>query len=261
MLFAAPPRPEVGRAAGHVAAPPRHRARPRPAGAYGWLAANATRFHFVQRYSWEPWHFGFTLQRRHARRSGSAPRATASARARCRRSCPPRFAPRAHARRAALERLARRCSPRSSTPESNFNPFARQPGGRAGHRAVHAGHRRGATACATRSTPPRRSTPRRTSCATCCAASASVPLALAAYNAGPAPVARCGCVPPYPETRGYVARILGLLGGAGEVTGGLRSAWSAERRSPGHAVAATACPSASHFSRAARSCSLLSGRR
>ena len=48
----------------------------------------------------------------------------------------------------------------------------------------------------------------------------SVPLALAAYNAGPAPVAACGCVPPYPETRGYVARILGLLGGAGEAVSG-----------------------------------------
>ena len=27
-----------------------------PAGAYGWLAANARRFGFVKRYSWEPWH-------------------------------------------------------------------------------------------------------------------------------------------------------------------------------------------------------------
>ena len=42
----------------------------------------------------------------------------------------------------------------------------------------------------------------------------SVSLALAAYNAGSAPVARCGCVPPYPETQAYVARILGLMGGA-----------------------------------------------
>ena len=51
---------------------------------------------------------------------------------------------------------------------------------------------------------------------------AAVPLALAAYNAGSAPVAACGCVPPYPETRGYVARILGLLAGAGELaTSGL----------------------------------------
>jgi soluble lytic murein transglycosylase-like protein len=45
---------------------------------------------------------------------------------------------------------------------------------------------------------------------------ASVPLALAAYNAGPGALAGCACVPPYPETRGYVARILGLLGGAGD---------------------------------------------
>src|ERR687884_969612 len=35
-----------------------------PAGAYGWLAANASRFHFVQRYSWEPWHYGYTLNAR-----------------------------------------------------------------------------------------------------------------------------------------------------------------------------------------------------
>ena len=48
----------------------------------------------------------------------------------------------------------------------------------------------------------------------------AVPLALAAYNAGPAPVSACGCVPPYPETRGYVARILGLMGGAGQLVAG-----------------------------------------
>jgi soluble lytic murein transglycosylase-like protein len=51
---------------------------------------------------------------------------------------------------------------------------------------------------------------------------ASVPFALAAYNAGPGAVAACGCVPPYPETQAYVARIVGLLGGAGDagVAGG-----------------------------------------
>jgi soluble lytic murein transglycosylase-like protein len=40
-------------------------------------------------------------------------------------------------------------------------------------------------------------------------------LALAAYNAGPAPVEACHCIPAYPETRAYVTRILALLGGAG----------------------------------------------
>src|SRR5919205_2340592 len=32
-----------------------------PPAAYAWLAANARRFHFVKRYAWEPWHFGYTL--------------------------------------------------------------------------------------------------------------------------------------------------------------------------------------------------------
>jgi len=28
-----------------------------PAAAYGWLSRKAGRFHFVQRYAWEPWHY------------------------------------------------------------------------------------------------------------------------------------------------------------------------------------------------------------
>ena len=45
----------------------------------------------------------------------------------------------------------------------------------------------------------------------------SADLALAAYNAGPAPVVACRYVPQIPETQAYVARILGLMGGAGEM--------------------------------------------
>ena len=42
----------------------------------------------------------------------------------------------------------------------------------------------------------------------------SVPLALAAYNAGSGAVAACTCIP-YAETRAYVARILALADGSG----------------------------------------------
>ena len=73
----------------------------------------------------------------------------------------------------------------------------------------------------------------------CSGSSARVELALAAYNAGPGAVAACDCVPPYPETQAYVARILGLLDGAGGLLGGRarrsRSGWSPERQaSPDH---------------------------
>src|SRR5436190_23075881 len=39
-----------------------------PPSTYGWLARNARRFHFVQRYEWEPWHFGYGVNPRSAPR-------------------------------------------------------------------------------------------------------------------------------------------------------------------------------------------------
>ena len=87
-----------------------------PPSAYGWLARNAERFHFTQRYSWEKWHFGYGLNPR------SAP-AVADG-----RSAVPAFVPAAH--RDAIARAASRWNVSAALlsaqlyVESNFNPFA-----------------------------------------------------------------------------------------------------------------------------------------
>ena len=97
--------------------------------------------------------------------------------------------------------------------ESNFNPFAVSPAGARGIAQFMPGTGRAygltdpfdAAASISAQAHLMRDLLRRFG---------SVALALAAYNAGAAPVARCGCVPPYPETQAYVVRILGLMGGA-----------------------------------------------
>jgi hypothetical protein len=188
-----------------------------PATAHAWLAANAERFHFIQRYPHEPWHYGYTLNPR------SRPRADAAgADGRGHRALPDfvpeRFAP-------MLARAAQRWNVSAALlaaqlyAESNFNPFATSAVGAQGiaqfmpetARALGLEDPFDAERAIDAQAHLMRDLLRRF---------ASVPLALAAYNAGPAPVAACGCIPPYPETRGYVARILGLLGGAGELSSG-----------------------------------------
>jgi len=188
-----------------------------PSTAYIWLAANARRFHFTQRYSWEPWHYGFTLN------AGSSSVGFGQAADGERARTAPSFVPARFA--APLARAAQRWNVSAALlgaqlyAESNFNPFARSPAGAQGiaqfmpatAQALGLRDPFDADAAIDAQAHLMRDLLRRFG---------SVPLALAAYNAGPGAVAACGCVPPYPETRGYVARILGLLGGAGEAIAG-----------------------------------------
>ena len=191
-----------------------------PQAAYGWLAANAERFHFVQRYSWEPWHYGFTLNAGTVSVGFSAKASSADGET---VRALPSFVPAAYAK--PLASAAQRWNVSSALlaaqlmAESNFNPFAVSSAGARGiaqfmpatANAIGLRNPLDAAASIDAQAHLMRDLLRQFG---------SVPLALAAYNAGPTRVAACGCVPPIPETRGYVARILGLLGGAGEAMSG-----------------------------------------
>jgi hypothetical protein len=184
-----------------------------PADAYSWLAANSERFGFIKRYDWEPWHFGL------ARNTGSASVGYGGSGEG--RSAVPSFVPGRF--RDAIVRASQRWNVGAALlsaqiyAESSFNPFARSPAGAEGIAQFMPG-----TAQALGLRNPfdaeqaidaqahlMRDLLRRFGW---------VPLALAAYNAGAGAVERYGGIPPYAETRAYVAKILGLLGGAGDMS-------------------------------------------
>jgi hypothetical protein len=184
-----------------------------PNSAYGWLAANAPRFGFKKRYGWEPWHFGY-IRSAGTRSVGFGPgdgkRAIPS-------FVPARFAP-------MISKAAQRWNVGAALlaaqlyAESNFNPFARSPAGAQGIAQFMPGTAR--TYGLRNPFDPEAAIDAQAHLMhDLLRQLGSVPLALAAYNAGPGAVSRCMCIPPYPETRGYVARILGLLKGAGDLAG------------------------------------------
>ena len=196
-----------------------------PPAAYPWLAENAPRFHFVKRYAWEPWHFGFVLNAGSAPRTSrdhGHPREGAPAAGSDRRSLP-EFVPARFA--GPIARAAQRWNVSGTLlaaqihAESGFNPFARSP---AGAQGISQFMPATAKAFGLRDPfdPEQAIDAQAHMMRDLLRQFGSVPLALAAYNAGPARVAACACVPPIPETRGYVVRILGLMGGAGEIAGG-----------------------------------------
>jgi hypothetical protein len=179
-----------------------------PPAAYPWLLGNSGRFHFTRRYPWEPWHFGYTLNAGTSSLGYTADGRTAL----------PSFVPTAF--QPAIARAAQRWNVSGALlsaqiyAESGFNPFARSEVGAQGiaqfmpATALSYGLKNPFDPDASIDAQAHlmRDLLRQFG---------QVPLALAAYNAGPGNVAPCGCVPPFPETQAYVARILALLSGAG----------------------------------------------
>lgn len=197
-----------------------------PSSAYGWLAANAERYGFVQRYSWEPWHYGYVEGPEPCSAGGDpvgSPDASGG-RGGDGRSAGgtglPGFVPPQY--RATLLAAAARHDVSAAVlaaqimAESNFNPAAVSPAGAQGIAQFMPG-----TAAAYGLDDPfdvgQAIDAQARLMADLLGQFGRIELALAAYNAGPAPVAACDCVPAYPETQAYVARIMALLDGAGEL--------------------------------------------
>ena len=189
-----------------------------PESAYGWIDANASRFGFVQRYSWEAWHMGYDRPPAPCSEAGNAvtgpgPDVAPPGGTTLPSFVPPRF-------RDPLTEAAARWNVSAALlaaqlmAESNFNPFAVSPAGAEGIAQFMPG-----TAASYGLEDP--FDPVEAIDAQAHLMSdlihqfGSPELALAAYNAGPAPVEACSCVPAIPETSAYVARIMALLGGAG----------------------------------------------
>src|SRR4051794_29974239 len=191
-----------------------------PSSAYSWLAANATRFGFVQRYSWEAWHYGFDAGPAPCSPQGEAVDAAGGGAMPASSTTLPSFVP-AQYREPILRSAARWGVPPALMAgqlmaESGFDPGAGSPAGAQGIAQFMPG-----TAASYGLTNPYDPVAAIDAEAhlmhDLLTQFGSPDLALAAYNAGPAPVEACDCIPPYPETQAYVTRILALIGGAGAI--------------------------------------------
>ena len=189
-----------------------------PESAYGWLAANAGRFGFLQRYEWEPWHFGFVQGPAPCSGAGNSVGSTSQDGAPPGGTTLPSFVPARFRdpliKAAAKWNVSAGLLAAQLMAESNFDPFATSPVGAEGIAQFMP-----ATAASYGLRDPY--DPVEAIDAQAHLMSdlihqfGSPELALAAYNAGPAAVEACRCVPGIPETSAYVARIMALLGGAG----------------------------------------------
>jgi Transglycosylase SLT domain/D-alanyl-D-alanine carboxypeptidase/Putative Flp pilus-assembly TadE/G-like len=195
-----------------------------PPAAYPWLQENHARFGFVWRYKWEPWHYGFGANprdREHpARFDQGSWEPPGGDHGRVKHGLPSFVPPRFHdpiARAALRWNVPMNVLAAQLYAESGFNPFARSPVGAEGIAQFMPG-----TAAAYGLDNP--FDPVEAIDAQAHLMSdllrqfdGKVALAVAGYNAGAGAVERYGGIPPFAETRAYVTKILGLLGGAGEI--------------------------------------------
>ncbi|HSR94035.1 MAG TPA: transglycosylase SLT domain-containing protein [Solirubrobacterales bacterium] len=225
-LFAAHPDPKWVAPPGHSL----HRCATEldlgPESAYGWLAANAARFGFVQRYSWEAWHYGYDRPPAPCSQAGNSIGASGAVAgsggdgAFAGAAALPSFVPTRF--RAPLLRAAAHWNVSAALlaaqlmAESNFNPFAVSPAGAQGI-AQFVPSTAASYGLSDPFDPAAAMDAQAHLMSDLIHQLGSPQLALAAYNAGPAPVEACRCVPAIPETTAYVSRILALLGGAGAV--------------------------------------------
>jgi hypothetical protein len=217
-LFAAHPDPKWVAPPGHSL----HRCATEldlgPETAYGWLAAHASRFGFVQRYQWESWHFGYDAGPPPCSEAGNSVGAGGGDGAIAGAAGLPSFVPARFRppllRAAAHWNVSAALLAAQLMAESNFNPFASSSAGAQGI-AQFMPSSAAAYGLTDPFDPVAAIDAQAHLMSDLIRQLGSAQLALAAYNAGPAPVEACDCVPAIPETTAYVSRILSLLGGSG----------------------------------------------
>lgn len=181
--------------------------------AHAWLRANGGRFGFVQRYSWEPWHWGYLPGCAGARAGGNAAAMVGL----------PGWVPAPYRSIVVTSAIGAGVSPALLAAllqaESGFRRDVVSPAGAQGIAQFMPATARGVGLADP--FDPAQAIP---AAARLLAGHqrdfGSIPLALAAYNAGPGAVRRHGGVPPYPETQAYVAKVIALAGGTAALGGG-----------------------------------------
>lgn len=189
-----------------------------PPGAYGWLARNSRRFGFIKRYAWEPWHFGFGANPRDVPAQYGAGSRDVKGGSYVGATGLPSWVPERYRRTIVDAAQQFNVQPlllaAQLKAESDFNPNAVSSAGAQGIAQFMPGTAR--SVGLTNPFDPRASIMAQAKLMGLLIKQfGSIPKALAAYNAGPGAVQKYGGIPPFAETQSYVAKIIGLMMGAG----------------------------------------------